>query len=518
MRLDTLLDSVNIKDFAGPEDQVINAIHYDSREMKAGGLFVAIHGLQCDGHGFIDDAVERGAAAIVTEKAWSGPPSVSVIQVDNARRTLAALSSFFYGDPSRELFVIGVTGTNGKTTTSYLVESILRAAGFNVGVVGTINYRFGDQTFVNSVTTPESRDLMFMLRQMADNGVTHVVMEVSSHALDLNRVAFCEFDVGVFTNLSRDHLDYHGSMEAYWHCKRRLCLEYLGLGPKQVQPVAVVNWDDPQGRELVSEISVRSLRAGLSKECEIRAEDIKIRGSGISGRVMTLKGSFRFVSPLVGRHNIYNILTATGVAAALGLPESTMKAGIEGLHAIPGRLEPVATGRGFSVFVDYAHTPDALEKVLATLRAITPGRLITVFGCGGDRDRYKRPLMGAGAGCLSDLSVLTSDNPRSEAPEAILADITAGIAAVRKRRYEISELSEGFESPGYAVEPDRKRAIAVAIGAARKGDTILLAGKGHETYQLMGEKTVPFDDRIEVRRVLDRLTPLAERKGPATEK
>jgi UDP-N-acetylmuramyl-tripeptide synthetase len=467
---------------------------------------VAIQGLRSDGHAFIDDAVERGVSAIVTEKPWAGPSSVSVLEVENSRRALAAISSSFYGDPSRELFIIGITGTNGKTTTAYLVEAILRVAGFNVGVIGTINYRFGGQTFVNPVTTPESRDLMHVLHQMAESGVTHVVLEVSSHALDLDRVAFCEFDMGVFTNLSRDHLDYHRDMEAYWEAKRRLCLECLGLGPKRVQATAVINRDDSKGRELASEVSVRCFRVGLSKECQIRAEDTQVTGKGTSGRVQTPYGSFHFAAHLVGRHNIYNILTATGVATAMGLPAATIKTGIESLRGVPGRLEPVANETGVSVFVDYAHTPDALENVLRALRGITSGRLITVFGCGGDRDRDKRPMMGAGAGRLSDLSVLTSDNPRSEAPEAILSDITAGMATVQDRKYEPSQLAEGFESPGYVVEPERRRAIAVGIGAARPGDTVLIAGKGHETYQIIGGRTVSFDDRLEAGKVLDRLS------------
>jgi len=506
MKLSSLLDSLALKDFTGLENQPIESIHYDSRDVKPGGLFVAIKGLQTDGHTFIDDAVNRGAAAVVTVKAWSGPSSVSVLEVENSRRALAALSSAFHGDPSRELLVIGITGTNGKTTTGYLIEAILKAAGFDVGVIGTINYRFGGKTFVNPVTTPESRDLMCILRKMADSGVTHVVLEVSSHALDLNRVAFCEFDIGVFTNLSRDHLDYHGDMEAYWQCKRRLCLECLGLGPKQVQCAAVINQDDIKGRELASEVSVRCFRVGLSEESQIWAEDTQTTAQGTSGRVKTPDGYFDFTSYLVGRHNVYNILAATGVAKAMGLPVATIRKGIENLGGVRGRLEPVPNEEGISVFVDYAHTPDALESVLTVLRGITPGRLITVFGCGGDRDRDKRPMMGAGAGRLSDLSVLTSDNPRTEAPEAILSDIMAGMATVQDRRYEPSQLVKGFESPGYVVEPDRRRAIALGIGAARRGDTVLIAGKGHETYQIIGGRSVSFDDRLEARQILDELS------------
>jgi len=511
VKLRSLLDSLIVKGVAGLEDQVIEGIYYDSRNVRPGGLFVAVPGFQADGHAFIVDAVQRGAAAIVTEKSWVAPSSVSVVEVENARRALAALSAAFYGEPSRELFVIGITGTNGKTTTAYLVESILSAAGFDVGVIGTINYRFGGQTFVNPVTTPESLDLTRILRQMVDKGVTHAVLEVSSHALDLDRVAFCDFDVGVFTNLSRDHLDYHGDMEVYWQCKRRLFLEYLGLGSKQIQAAAVVNWDDSKGRELASEVGVRCLRVGLSEGCQIRAEHPRVTIGGASATVKTPKGAFDFSSPLIGRHNVYNVLAATGVAAAMGLPVAAIKKGIESLKGVPGRLEPVANEAGIYVFVDYAHTPDALENVLTALKELTSGRLIAIFGCGGDRDRDKRPMMGASAGRLCDLCLLTSDNPRTESPEAILLDILAGMARVQDRRYEPIELVKGFDRPGYVVEPGRRRAIALGIGASRCGDTVLIAGKGHETYQIMGGRVLAFDDRVEARKILGKLSLATEK-------
>ncbi len=505
VKLGSLLGSMVVEDFTGKKGQMIESIHYDSRSVEPSGLFVAIEGLHLDGHDYISDAIMRGAVAIVTEKATAVPEGVSVVKVQNARQSLAALSSTFYRDPSRELLVIGITGTNGKTTTAYLIEAILNAAGHSVGVIGTINYRFGGQTFPNPVTTPESLDLMRILRQMADSGVTHVVLEVSSHALDLDRVAFCKFDIGVFTNLSRDHLDYHGDMETYWQCKRKLCVDCLGLGSKQMQPAAVVNWDDPRGKELSSEVCVRCLRVGGSKECQIRSEDVQVAIKGTSGRLQTPEGHFDFRSHLVGRHNVYNILSATGVASAMGIPLPIIREGIESLRGVPGRLEPVANDSGLSVFVDYAHTPDALENVLATLKGLTSGRLITIFGCGGDRDRAKRPMMGAASGRLSDLSVLTSDNPRTEVPEQILSQIEAGTADEQGYRFEPDELTKGFDRPGYTVEPDRKRAIALGIIAARRGDTVLVAGKGHETYQIIGGKTIPFDDCVEASKVLERL-------------
>ena len=505
MKLSLLLEAVPVVRFDGREDEVIQSIHYDSRTVTPGGLFVAIQGQRLDGHAYIEEAIEKGAVAIMTEHEWSKPSSVSVVQVENARLGLAALSSAFYGEPHREVRMIGITGTNGKTTTAYLVESILNAAGLEPGVIGTINYRFGGRSFPNPVTTPESLDLMRLLRRMADNGSTHVVLEVSSHGLDLHRVAYCEFDVGVFTNLSRDHLDYHHDMETYWRCKKELCVGRLGVGSKQGQAKAVINWDDPRGKELFDEVAVPCLRIGFAQACEIRAQDVKLSIDSTSGSVHTPQGAFAFTSPLVGTHNVYNILTATGVAVALGLPLGTIQKGIEALEGVPGRLQAVPNDLGLFVFVDYAHTPDALENVLGVLKGLTPGRLITVFGCGGDRDREKRPMMGQAAGRLSDLAVLTSDNPRTESPEAILADVVKGTAVAQSHRYDPDALKEGFEAGGYVVVSDRKTAIALGLRSARSGDTVVIAGKGHETYQILGETTIPFDDREEARAVLDTL-------------
>ena len=491
--------------FVGLEAQIIDSIHYDSRTVTPGGLFVAIQGHRSNGNAYIEDAIEKGAVAVLTEQEWSGSPLISVARVENDRLALAAVSSVFYGEPSRELCVIGITGTNGKTTTAYLIESILIAAGFKVGVIGTINYRFGGQSFTNPVTTPESLDLMRVFRKMVDSGITHVVLEVSSHALDLHRVAFCEFDVGIFTNLSREHLDYHGDMETYWQCKRKLCVGRLGIGSKRGRAAAIVNWDDPRGKELSGDVSVPCLRVGLSGDCEIRANNIDLVMDGTSGNVQTPEGNFDFTSSLVGTHNVYNILSATGTAIWLGVPLETIQKGIKDLQGVPGRLERVANNIGISVYVDYAHTPDALENVLTVLRGLTSSRMITIFGCGGDRDRDKRPMMGATAGRLSDLVVLTSDNPRTEAPEAILSAIVEGVASVQSHQYEPRELANGFKTRGYVVEPDRRKAIALGLNAARFGDTVLIAGKGHETYQIVGETPIAFDDRIEARMVLDRI-------------
>jgi len=505
VRLSSLLNALAIKDSVGMEDPLITSVHYDSRTVEPGGLFVAIKGFKVDGHDYVADAVKRGAAAVMVQEASAVAPGVRVVPVENSRRALAAISAAFYGNPSQKLFIIGITGTNGKTTTAYLVESILNAAGYRVGVIGTINYRFGGKAFHNAVTTPESLDLMRILREMADNGVTHVVMEVSSHALDMDRVTFCEFDVGVFTNLSEDHLDYHGDMDAYWQCKKKLCMDCLVRGSKRMRAAAVVNWDDDRGKALASEVSVRCVRTGLSRDCEISG-DVQITIEGCSGTIQSPEGRFDFRSKLIGRHNVYNILTASGVATAMGIPCADIKAGIENLHGVPGRLEPVVHDAGFAVFVDYAHTPDALENVLSTLKGLTAGRLITIFGCGGDRDRAKRPMMGAVAGRFSDFSLLTSDNPRTEDPEAILREIESGIVQVQDTRLDPEAIDHGFEGPGYTVEPDRKRAIVLGISGARVGDTVLIAGKGHEAYQIIGDKTRAFDDRVEAKKVLGRLS------------
>ena len=504
--LSLLLREAAITGLIGPENQMISSIHYDSRNVRPGGLFVAIPGHRCDGHAYISEAVEKGAVAVITEKPWSGPALVSVVRVENARLALAAGASVFYKEPYRELCMIGITGTNGKTTTAYLLESILGAAGHNVGVIGTINYRFDGRHLASPVTTPESVDLMRLLREMVDQGVTHVVLEVSSHALDLHRVAFCEFDVGVFTNLSRDHLDYHKDMERYWQCKRQLCVGRLGVGSKRGRATAIINWDDPRGESLYNDVAVPALRFGLSYGSEILAQNARVGIDGVSGTIKTPRGAFDFTSSLVGNHNIYNILAATGVAVAVDVPLETIQKGVAGLDGVPGRLESVPNDLGFSVFVDYAHTPDALENVLGVLKELTSGRLITVFGCGGDRDRDKRPMMGEAAGRLSDLVVLTSDNPRTESPEAILADIIRGITTAQPHEYESHELARGFESPGFVVEPERRKAIALGLGAAARGDTVIIAGKGHETYQIVGETVLPFDDRVESRKALRELS------------
>lgn len=502
-------------------DPDIGSIHYRSQTVTSGGIFIAVPGLTVDGHDYIDDALAKGAIAIVTEHSrydgddgemyrHNGKPGSDGfchIQVDDSRSALAAISAGFYGDPSDTLCLIGITGTNGKTTTACLVENILIKAGIRPGVIGTMNYRYDGKTFDNPMTTPEAPDLQKVLAEMLAAGISHVVMEVSSHGIDLHRVDHCWFDVGVFTNLSQDHLDYHGGMDAYWSCKRRWFTDHLCSGPKGSRAIAVLNCDDVRGRELSGILSARKgkrscITTGRSVDALIRPEGLTFDLKGIGGKITTPKGDFEFQSALVGEHNIENILSATGVGTAMDVPLEALKAGLEAVSVVPGRLEPISNDRGRFVYVDYAHTPDALAHVLAALRSLASGRLICIFGCGGDRDTDKRWQMGEISVGRCDLSIITSDNPRTEDPGMIIDQICEGADRVSSHRYQPAELAKGFVSRGYAVEPDRKMAIVLGIAASRSGDTILIAGKGNETYQIIGERRYPFDDREEVRKAL----------------
>jgi UDP-N-acetylmuramyl-tripeptide synthetase len=496
-------DAVQSDPGAGRPDPEIGSIHYRAQDVQPGGMFVAIAGSNADGHDYIDEALSRGASAIVTQKQTRFDRLS--IAVSDTRRALAMLAAAFYGNPSEQLVLIAITGTNGKTTTAYIIEGILQQAGYRVGVIGTINYRYADKTFDNPVTTPESLDLQRILAHMQQAGVTHVVMEVSSHAIDLGRIERCWFDVGVFTNLSQDHLDYHGDMAAYWSTKKRLFSEYLPRGPKKEQVRAVVNCNSTQGRELAEALAIPVMRVGAPDDSDVKDFDLKCRLDGITGRIRTPAGDFGFQSPLVGQHNAENILCATGVAAVLNLAPEVIKAGVESVARIPGRLEGIENQAGRYVYVDYAHTPDALENVIKALLALTTDRLICVFGCGGDRDKQKRPLMGEIAARCCDLSIVTSDNPRSEKPIVIIENILAGIKKVNGIAYRTADLINGFSGKGHVIEPDRQRAIALGIAVSRPGDTVLIAGKGHETYQILGNQTIDFDDRKVAKSVLDGL-------------
>jgi UDP-N-acetylmuramoyl-L-alanyl-D-glutamate--2,6-diaminopimelate ligase len=502
--------------YANLPDSDIGSIHYRAQEVQPGGLFVAIEGQTADGHDFMHQALKRGAAAIIAQKeppqsflneisAASPKNRPIIIRVPNTRIALADLATRFFGHPSQAMTLVGITGTNGKTTVAYLVENILLQAGFKVGVIGTINYRYRDKTFANPMTTPESLDLQRILSQMQRDGVSHVVAEASSHAMDLYRIKNCWFDVAAFTNLSQDHLDFHGDMQSYWSSKKRLFTEYLTTGPKKENASAVINCDDARGRELADSLPMPVVKTGSASDCEIRSENIRCSLNGTNGKVAAPGGSFNFKTPLVGVHNVENILSATGVASALNIASDTIKAGIEALSAIPGRLEPIENNTGRFVYVDYAHTPDALENAVSALKEIAPARIICVFGCGGDRDKKKRPLMGEIVARLCDLSIVTSDNPRRENPAAIIDQILPGVRQTNGLEYSTIDLKTGFKEKGYAVEPDRRRAIELGILASRPEDAVIIAGKGHETYQILGTSVVAFDDREEARKVLSAL-------------
>jgi UDP-N-acetylmuramoyl-L-alanyl-D-glutamate--2,6-diaminopimelate ligase/murE/murF fusion protein len=503
-------DPKPISDLPDPE---IGSIHYRAQEVKAGGMFVAIEGQTADGHNFIYQALERGAAAIVSQKeldptrlkvtdAGMAASGSIVVRVADTRKALADLSARIYGNPSEHMTLIGITGTNGKTTVAYIIESILLKAGFNTGVIGTINYRYGGNIFSNPMTTPESLDLQRILSEMRQHGTTHVVMEASSHGVDLHRIKSCWFDVAVFTNLSQDHLDFHGDMESYWSSKKRFFTELLNQGPKKETAVAVINCDDEKGLELLQMLTRPIVKTGADSVCEIRAENFHCDFSGTAGRVATPEGRFNFKTPLVGAHNVQNILSATGAGVALNIPADTIKAGIESITAIPGRLESIVNSTGRFVYVDYAHTPDALENSISALQGIAPARIICVFGCGGDRDKKKRPLMGEIVAHRCDLSIVTSDNPRTEDPMSIIRQILPGTKQANGVEYSPEDIKFGFKKKGYVVEPDRRRAIEIGITVSRPGDVVLIAGKGHEPYQIIGKKTISFDDREEARRAL----------------
>jgi UDP-N-acetylmuramoyl-L-alanyl-D-glutamate--2,6-diaminopimelate ligase len=499
--------------FANLPDWDIGSIHYRAQEVLPGGIFVAIKGQTADGHDYMHQALERGAAAIILQKeppqpflndirATSKKNRPILIQVPNTRVALADLAAEFFGHPSKDMTIVGITGTNGKTTVAYLVESILLKAGFKVGVIGTINYRYGDKVFANPITTPESLDLQRILSEMQREGVSHVVTEASSHAMDQYRVKNCWFDVAAFTNLSQDHLDFHGDMTSYWSSKKRLFTEYLTAGPKKEKASAVINCDDDKGRELADSLQMPLVKAGSAKDFEIRSEIIRCNLSGTDGKVAAPGGSFNFKTPLVGVHNVENILSATGVASALNIELDTIKAGIEALSLIPGRLESIRNNSNRFVYVDFAHTPDALENAISAIKEIAPARIICVFGCGGDRDKKKRPLMGEIVARLCDLSIVTSDNPRTENPAAIIDQILPGVRQSAGLEYSKMDLKSGFKKKGYAVEPDRHQAIELGIQASRPKDAVLIAGKGHETYQILGTSVVAFDDREEAANTL----------------
>jgi len=487
MILREIIRGIKIKKFDGDDGLEISGISIDSNKVKEGYLFAALKGEKTDGHRYIESALGNGAKALLVEDAPERSyPGISVVRAGDSRESLAKASANFYGNPSMELCLAGVTGTNGKTTVTYLLESIWKEEQRNPGVIGTIEYRYGGKKVEAPMTTPESLDLMKMLREMRDSGVDTAAMEVSSHAIDRKRVQECHFDAALFTNLTQDHLDYHGTIENYYNAKKRLFTELLRASEKE-NKFSVINMDDPFGIEIAKEAPGTVITYSLrDKSASVFAESFRVSEEGITARVHTPYGKIEIKSPLFGEHNLSNILAAVSAALSLGSSAGTVENAVAGFRTVPGRLERVENPLGFQILVDYAHTPDALQNVLAFLQGQNAGKLVCVFGCGGNRDRSKRSQMGAIAESYADAIILTNDNPRHEDPQAIIADILSGISN---------------RSPVH-IELDRRKAIAAAIQSAGAGDTVLIAGKGHETCQEIAGQRYPFSDRQFVRYLL----------------
>jgi UDP-N-acetylmuramoyl-L-alanyl-D-glutamate--2,6-diaminopimelate ligase len=499
----------------GAADPEIRGVAYDSRRVKPGDLFVCVSGFKTDGRRFLPDAVARGAVAALVEPA---PDAVGLdlpsLIVPSARRAMALAAAAFHDHPSRKLCLVGVTGTNGKTTTTHLIEGLFRAAGQGTGVIGTLGARVRDRALPEGRTTPEAPDLQALLAQMVAEDVAAVAMEVSSHALVLDRTLGCEYDFGVFTNLTQDHLDFHETFEEYFDAKATLFRDYPKHSAKPFQ--GVINLDDPWGARLAELCAGEVLTYGIDSAARIRAAQIQVTPAGIEFHVSVAGAPARPVRLRLGGHfNVYNALAAIGVGVGAGLPWETIVAGLESVPGVPGRFEAVDAGQNFAVLVDYAHTPDGLLNVLRAARALSPRRLIAVFGCGGDRDRTKRPIMGRIAAEHADVAVVTSDNPRSENPDAIIAEILAGMES-GGARCSVLGARPALPCPVQAehrapstehrasiiTEPDRRAAIERAIRAAGPGDLVLIAGKGHEDYQIFADRTIHFDDREVAREAL----------------
>jgi len=485
MRLIEVLKDIQIsKEYpAFNKDIDITSVTCDSREVKKGALFIAIKGTSFDGHIFINNAIKSGAAAIMVDENFrvSENFSIPLIAVSDTREGISIAASNFYKKPFEKLFLIGITGTNGKTTTSYLIENILNYSEIKTGLMGTVDYRFADEYIKSSITTPDSVTLMEIMAKMKISGVSHVVMEVSSHALDQKRVSAIPFNVGVFTNLTRDHMDYHNTLENYFQAKSLL---FKNLSHSAW---AVINGDCDYGTRLVEMTNAKIITYGFSNRCDIQACEVDMNIHGTKGLILSPFGNFHFFLPIPGKFNVYNALAAFAVGICSGIDAEKAAEALSIKNTIPGRLESIANRSGKYIFVDYSHTPDALEKAIKTLRPLVSGRIITVFGCGGDRDKGKRPIMGEIAVRLSDIAILTSDNPRTEDPEKIIKDILVGI--------QNSSNSSSYEKK-YFIDSDRRKAIFAAISTADKDDAVLIAGKGHETYQIIGTVKQPFDDRL----------------------
>ena len=455
----------------GDSSTLITGIEHDSRKITAGNLFVCMEGAHVDGHNFINSAVEKGAVAILTtHENINLPKNISALVVPDMLKTLAIIVPYFYDFPAKKMRVIGITGTNGKTTTTYLIREILIRAGFKVGLIGTIQMMIGEEIFPVHNTTPNVMDLQKTFAEMLSKNVDYVVMEVSSHAIAENRIAGIDFNVAVFTNLTQDHLDYHKTLENYRDTKAKLFA--------RAKDFVVVNVDDAAGAVMLQNASCQKITYSIEKNSDFRAENVDVHAGGTSFNV----GNLNLNLHLTGKFNVYNALSAVGVARAENISTDTIKAALEAFKSVSGRFERVYAEIPFTVIVDYAHTPDGVKNVIETARQIVKNKIITVFGCGGDRDNTKRPIMGRLAAELSDIVIATSDNPRSEDPEKILAEIEVGI-------------KEKIGGKQYECIPDRKAAIFRAIEIAQAGDIVLILGKGHENYQILRDKTIHFDDK-----------------------
>ena len=477
MRLRELLEGMEVISQTISPDTEITHVCVDSRATQKGSLFVAVPGNRCDGGHYARQAVDRGAVCVVCQSEL--PPDLPWVKVRDARLALSQLACRWYGHPSRQLTMLGVTGTNGKTTVTYLLRHILQRTGMKTGLIGTVQNIVGEQTLPAQRTTPDALQIQQLLSAMTKNGCSHAVMEVSSHALDQHRAEGIDFAVGIFTNLTEDHLDYHGTMGCYCDAKAKLF---------QMSRMGVCNADDPWTERLLAGASCPSVYYGIHNPAEVWAENIFLHSRSVDFTVCTARTRTPVHLGVPGRFSVYNALGAIAACGELGIPPEECAAALATFPGVAGRMEVVPTpGKPYTLLIDYAHTPDALQNVLKTVRGFAQNRVIAVFGCGGDREREKRPLMGHIAGKLADLTIITSDNPRTEEPMAIIRDILPGIAGAEDK---------------YIVEPDRRGAIALAMGRAAAGDVIVLCGKGHETYQEIGDKTIPMDEREIVRSLL----------------
>lgn len=490
--LEAFCGRIDVLEQRGDMNRQIHAITDDSRAVTGGSLFVAVKGERVDGHGFVDRAIKAGAVAVVAQASVASG-SLPFVRVNDSRKALGLLGSRFHGNPSAHLKMIGVTGTNGKTTTTYLCKALLEGIGRRVGLIGTVGYQIGQDTLPASHTTPGALELQALLAKMIESGLTAAVMEVSSHALALDRTVGCEYDAAVFTNLTQDHLDFHHSMDEYCEAKLRL---FTGLaGGRKAGKRAIVNVDDPRGSMIRTACPVPVWGYAIQNQADLKAERVRLSLSGTTFMAATPAGSFPVESRLVGEHNVYNLLGAIGVALHDGATTDQIREATAHITNVPGRFERISSGQDFTVVVDYAHTEDALLRLLTAAQALKTDRIITVFGCGGDRDRGKRPKMGRAAVEYSDVVILTSDNPRTEDPMAILHEVEIGVREALVRRTHVQ----------YHLVLDRREAIGIAIREARQGDMVLIAGKGHEDYQIIGTKKFHFDDREVVREAIQQL-------------